>query len=175
VNEQMSLRRLEKVLQARGIVGLLLPPPGRAIVEWENFNLQLFSAVRLGAPTAQPNVHIVGSDHTKNAALAFQNIRERGYERIAYVGEPYRMWSYAGGFLWAQLLDRPAELRISPLLFEAEHAAQHQQTLVKWLQKERPDAILTDHPELPDMLEKAGYRVPIDIAVAAMTVLDCPD
>ncbi len=40
--------------------------------------------------------------------------------------------------------------------------------------KARPDAILTDHPQIPQMLAKAGRNVPEDIGLAATTVRDTP-
>lgn len=174
VSADMPLRRLENILLARGITAVLLPPPGPAAPRWSDFNLDLFAAVRLGAPTEAPAVHIVGSDHARNAMLAFQKIRESGYQRIGYVGEPYRTWLYGAGFLWAQLMDCPPKLRLPPFMFNAADAANSQPAFLAWLKKERPDAIITEHAELPDMLGKVGYRVPADVGLAALTVLDCP-
>ena len=48
------------------------------------------------------------------------------------------------------------------------------QLLTSWLKREKPDAILTDHRSLPDLLKTCGYRVPDDIGLAATTILDCP-
>jgi LacI family transcriptional regulator len=46
-----------------------------------------------------------------------------------------------------------------------------QGVLTSWLKKTRPDAIFHDGIELPQMLQKAGYRVPDDLGLAGTTVL----
>jgi len=41
-----------------------------------------------------------------------------------------------------------------------------------WLKKNKPDAILTDVGEMRDLLKAAGCKVPRDIGLAALSVLD---
>jgi LacI family transcriptional regulator len=174
VNRTTPLRRVEQILIARGITGVLLPPVGPSSVDWSEFDFRRFCPVRLGASSETPPVHVVGSNQTKNAMLAFQKVREKGYQRIGFIGESYRTWSYGAGFLWAQLIDVPPESRVPPFIFQASQSAKFQSALVRWLRKEKPDAIITDRSEVPSMLAKIGYRVPQDIGLAALTVLDCP-
>ena len=47
-----------------------------------------------------------------------------------------------------------------------------QNHLSTWLKRVRPDAILTDIPEVRQWLSNVGYRVPEDIGLATLTVLD---
>jgi hypothetical protein len=42
----------------------------------------------------------------------------------------------------------------------------------RWIKKHKPDAILTDIQIMVDLVKKCGYRVPEDIGVAAMSILD---
>jgi DNA-binding LacI/PurR family transcriptional regulator len=44
--------------------------------------------------------------------------------------------------------------------------------LEKWLKRYKPDAILTEMREAVDIITKAGYRIPDDIALAGTTILD---
>lgn len=44
----------------------------------------------------------------------------------------------------------------------------------EWIHTHTPDAILTDYPGLQEMITELELKVPDDIGLAAMTVLDCP-
>ncbi len=176
VNEQISLRCLQRTLLARNIRGILIPPHGNAgafwsRIDWSGFDWGEFSVVRFGHTIELP-VHCVTSDQTANAMLVFNKIRERGYTRVAFVGRKTQARLFGAGFLWANSqLSNPPPL---PLLLFPEHrpAGQMQSALASWLKKVKPDAILSDVLELPEMLKKAGYRLPEDIGLAATTTLE---
>jgi hypothetical protein len=42
----------------------------------------------------------------------------------------------------------------------------------QWLKSQRPDAVIATHAKLPNLLTTVGARVPRDLAVAALSVLD---
>jgi LacI family transcriptional regulator len=64
---------------------------------------------------------------------------------------------------------------VPPFFFSKETPELNQQRqFEQWLKKAKPDAILTDSLGAPEMLEKAGYRVPEDIGLAATNVRDIP-
>jgi DNA-binding LacI/PurR family transcriptional regulator len=170
-NDRMPPDRLEKVLLARGINGILLPPTSPDSPDWGDFHWERFSAVRLGRRAESPRIHTVAAAQTANAMLAYDQIRAKGYERIGYAGVPWRVWTHGAGFLWAQATDWSLKSLVPPFFHTG--AAGGQKKLEAWLRKTKPDAILTDLSELPAMLAKAGYRVPEDIGLAAVTVLDC--
>jgi LacI family transcriptional regulator len=46
--------------------------------------------------------------------------------------------------------------------------------LVSWLERWKPDAILTEQAAVLPLLKKAGRRVPKDVGVAGLNVLDLP-
>src|SRR5204862_395825 len=114
----------------------------------------------------------VAAAQTANAMHAFDKIREKGYERIGYAGSAWRLWTFGAGYLWAQATDFKTRSRLPPYLFEKKTG--NQEAFAAWLRKTKPDAILTEQVVLPAMLAKAGYRVPEEIGLAALTVLDCP-
>lgn len=174
VSEEMPLPRIEKVLLTRGIRGILIPPvPTPAGVDWRLLDWMKFSAARLGRRAEHPQVHFITSAQAANTILSFDKMRERGYERIAFVGEAVRFRMFGAGFYWAQL-DVPNRLRLTPFLFPEAKVSQVQKAFEAWLKRTKPEAILTDVREVPHMLERAGYRVPEDIGVAATTVWDIP-
>ena len=165
----MPLSRLEKVLVARGITGILLPPH-RHSPDWEGFPWQNFSAVRFGRSIDTPRVHLVGSDHVANTILSFKEIQKRGYERIGFVTGTARDSGhlFEAGFYMAQrtVCER---LRL-PILALTED--DQPSKLSAWLSKTKPDAVLTDVQRVPEWIRKCGYRVPEDVGLAVTSILD---
>ncbi len=168
----MSMRDIQKVLCGRGVEGIILPPH-LGTPDWSGFHWDRFSVVRLGRTVQTPAAHIVTSDQVANAMLAFKMIGKRGYERIAYVtGDGWQRGTlFTAGVLMAQYTrDRGLQLPVFEL--DERNAEASRLQFTEWLKKVRPDAILTDMALVSDMLKKAGYRIPEDIGLAAMSVLD---
>lgn len=127
--------------------------------------------VRLGRREPPPQVHFVTSAQAANAMIAFDRMRERGYQRIAYAGVWARRYMFGAGFHWAQR-GFPGEEHLPPFLVSDDTVPQ--KAFAAWLKKTKPDALLLDDPRIPLMLKKAGYRVPEDIAFASMTAGNLP-
>jgi DNA-binding LacI/PurR family transcriptional regulator len=173
VNEQMPFDRIEKILHARNVQGILIPP-GSLPDDWETFHWERFAVVRLSRPGRRLFAHSVTSDQMENTLTAFDVARKSGYERIGFVGSRWRTRFFGAGFLWGQA-GLPLRLRLPPLFFlNPEECARNLKALDSWIRKTRPDAILTEFPNLKELLGKCGRRVPEDIGVAALNVLDCP-
>jgi hypothetical protein len=74
----------------------------------------------------------------------------------------------------------PAAARIPPMLLgtvsepdvQQWHAPETMKQFKAWLHKWKPEVLLTEATELPDLLKKAGLAVPDDIAAVALNVLD---
>ncbi len=169
----LSPERLTQILDTRNVQGILLPPGGLGD-EWLNrFPWGRFSVVSLSRSDLRLPVHMVTPDQVQNAMLAFGKIRERGYRRVGFVGLKWLPRAFGAGVRWRQLWEEP-EARVPVCLFSPADRVGNQQLLRAWFDEHRPDAILTDIPELPEMLAEFGVRAPEDIGLAAMTVLDCP-
>jgi LacI family transcriptional regulator len=172
-NERLTPIGLEKILVARGIQGILIPPqPFQP--NWGHFRWECFSTVRIGRSMTTPITHLVTADHVANTIRAVDEIRARGYRRIGFVGYSSvtdRRWLFDAGFLRAQLEMSRAD-RLPILTVDRVNAFVSQPELTRWLKKEKPDAVLTECLDLPAMLKKSNYRILADIGVAAMSVLD---
>lgn len=172
VNKEMSLAHLERILHARGMNGILIPPHGEIRVDWNALHWERFSAVRFGRSLeGLLPFHSVTTDQAANGSLAFQKIREKGYKRIGFVGHKTSRRVYVAGFLQAQL-DAPEPSRLPPLLISAPEPPDTQELISAWIEKYKPDAILTEFVRVPQLLKEAGYRVPQDIGLAGTSLLD---
>jgi DNA-binding LacI/PurR family transcriptional regulator len=169
---RLSLPRLETVLFARGIRGILLPPHPVG-VQWTGFSWDHFSAMRFGRSIPAPRLHVVSSDQVANAMLAFREMRQRGYTRIGLVTgrAAERGALHKAGFMMAQEWVAPA-LRLPLLTIDDRDLSAGQRHLHRWLRDTRPDAILSDMAEARAMLEEIGCRVPDDVGLAALSIVD---
>ncbi|MGC3988497.1 MAG: LacI family DNA-binding transcriptional regulator [Chthoniobacteraceae bacterium] len=172
VNDKMPVHRLEKVLVARGVRGVLLPPiQGSLPPHWDDINWNHFSVVRFSRGVSSPNAHLVASDQASNMVLAFNKIRTLGYQRIGFVGTQTIARMFAGGFFVAQSAI-PESQRVPALQIQNNNLTELERQLAPWVKKHKPDAIITDYADLRQRLERIGYKVPSDIGLAGTSILD---
>lgn len=175
LKECETFSRLEKILRARNIRGILIPPHGALNLNWGDFRWDDFCIVRFGHSVANPRAHLVTSDQLTDGMIAFENIWNKGYRRIGYVTTretAAKGARFSAGFLQGQLKVR-ARTQLRPLLLDDEkNPAQDREQLAAWLRRAKPEAILTDIPYLHELLTKCGYRVPKDVGLVATSVLD---
>lgn len=177
-NEQIPIRRLEKILRTRNVNGILIPPHP-FLTDWTEFHWEDYCAVRFGRSLTKPPLHLISADQTANAILAFEKICARGYRRIGYLtgrrvqqGGGFAAGFFKAGFLLAQSEARD-EMPPLPLLELMEEGSGVDRSRFKqWMKECRPDAILTDVAATGKLLADAGYRVPDDVGLAVLSVLD---
>lgn len=175
VTPEMTPARLHQILMARNVRGILFPPHAHGF-SLPEFDWNQFSMVRLGTSVDQPRAHVVTSDQLKCAAAAFECIWERNYRRIAYVTahrfDHNTSGNFRAGYLAAQHVHVPMRRHLAPLVLSEESTPADVKTLRQWLRAAKPDAIITPLANLSDLLRKAGTRVPQDLGVAALSLLD---
>lgn len=176
---ELSLRRLNTIFKARNIQGLLLatlsgPEYTDPSIDWHAFPWKDYATVRFGRNIDFPKAHYVTSAQTTNGILAFRMMRERGYQRIGFVGKYSRQRIFSAGVSFAQEEIPPKSLVPRLYINETDPADAQRDMLKKWLQSHQPDAILTDRSNLIELLEELGYRVPDEIAVATTSIHDTP-
>ena len=171
-----SAKRFEQILLTRGIRGVLIPPH-QTPPDWQNFDWSKFSIIRFGLSVPSPDSHLVTSDQQRAVIMALKRISSYGYQRIGMtVGDRLDKGvggNYTGGFYAARNLFKVPGV---DSLLETEEAAFLQRPaavkklLQKWLEKKRPDAVLTADGWVPGLIRELGYRIPEDIAVAGTSV-----
>jgi LacI family transcriptional regulator len=175
VEPEMHAPRLEQILAAQNIHGILLPPHSAGLslpgFDWGNFSI-----VRLGTSVKVPRAHIVTSDQSNCASMVFARMWERGYRRIGYIASHRHDLNTGGnfraGYLSAQNEHVPLRRHLDPLHLSEDDPAADLRRLKTWLKQVRPDGVIASSPNLADLLERAGCQVPRDLGVAATSLLD---
>lgn len=169
-----SFSSLQRVLDARGLNGLLIAPPQSGFhLPIEHIDWARHSSLRFGHALSHIPTHVVTSAQSANAALATDAIHDRGYRRIGFVTtrKATRRTHFLAGFLQAQALRRgPGP--VPPLLLPEIDPPSDLRTLSTWLRLHRPDSILTNLRPLRHMLAQLDLAVPRDIALATLSVHD---
>lgn len=175
VGKDMTPARLQQILLARSVRGILLPPHQQGL-NLPEFDWSQFSVVRFGISVAEPRAHIVTSDQKNCAAMAYEHMWARGYRRIAYVSA-HRFdlntgGNFRAGYLSAQDVHVPLRQHLAPVTLSEENTLADARALKAALRKARVDAILTSLSVLPDLLARIGCRAPEDVGVATLSLLD---
>lgn len=175
LNQDMPAGRLVQILQARNIRGILLPPrPRDQLPAGENFPWEKFCLVRFGHSFKHPAAHLVASDQMSDGLMAFENMQAHGYRRIGLVTGELSAKSgvrFAAGYFFGSM-KLPRTRQLPTLTLPQRNIAEDQKQLLAWIKRHQPDAILTDVADAAEMLKRAGHRVPQDVALAALSVLD---
>lgn len=166
------LARFGRMLRARGIRGLLVPPHHGARNEWSDLDLSGLAVVRLGH-SVRLAAHSVGCDQTEAGRIGFARIHALGYRRAGFVTHPGAEAStrFRAGFLLER--ENTPEAAVLPTLVLPENEdAEARERLRRWIDRHGPDAVFTTHAGLRRMLGEIGADAPGRIALAATSVLD---
>ena len=167
--------RLHRILMARGIRGIMLPPT-RHQPDWEDFPWERYSVMRFGRSLREPACHIVNSDQVSNAVRAFERMTQLGYQRIGFLTNEEENLRRGGhlfeaGVLVAQRFIDPAN-RVPICAITRAPDSGRCQRIADWVRNFRIDAVFTDVAEAPAWLRNAGLRIPDDVALSVTNVAD---
>ncbi len=170
--KDMTAVRMTKLLRARGIQGIILPPRLPAPGPMEDLEWNYFSPIAVGYSITSPNLHRVCANQAHNTRLCVTQLRERGYRRVGLIlpRELYeRSRGHVLGAYMAEQCLQPAAHQVSPLF--APHAEITKARVHQWLRAERIEAIaLTGMPlEILGWVQELGYKVPDDIGLAMVS------
>ncbi len=166
----MTCARMEQILSARNIGGILVAPQPRAGMKLA-FPFDRFSAVTFGYTLAEPQLHIAALHTYRSMEMAFRRLVALGYRRpgLALAAESDRRadrnWSAA---FWSEQRELPEKHRLPLLLGQPLE----RKTFLTWFKRHRPDVVLAIWPEVRDWLREAGVDVPAQVGFALLTVPD---
>ena len=150
VGPECSPERLHRILDTRGVRGILLPPHA-VQPDWGTFPWEDYSVVRLGRSLQSPRTHLVASNQMGNAMLAHASMRDRGYRRIGFVTGRLELVPnghlFGVGWMAAQKMapDEEPVPALTVMSYPVERRAEH---FRRWLDHHLVDAILSDLPEI---------------------------
>lgn len=163
---EISPQRILRILNARGITGLMLIGP------FENNTIQAeldpvwqrSAAIVLGVRPIHPALTFVSNDQFATIENAMDELFLLGYKRPGLCIHPHVDNAvekrFSGGFYVSQST-LPPKSRIP--IFAYESGAGEQFKL--WINQHRPDAILTLHCEIEAWIKSMGLRIPRDIGL----------
>ncbi len=163
---KMSVKRMVRILRARGVRGAVLQVRGSLPEGIEEF-YPYFAAANMDATI--PLLHHVHTDHFQGMSLAVEKLWEKGYRRIGfYLLERVKDWAadiWKASFMYR--ISRytefePQSICVSPVL--------RLDTIMPWIGTYQPEAIVSHMPavDIMRMLIDQGIRVPEDIGVVTV-------
>jgi DNA-binding LacI/PurR family transcriptional regulator len=161
----LSPERLNKILYARGIEGMIVSPQSEQL-PCRNLDYTAFSAVTFGYAMRDPLLHIATSNMTLGIKNTAQALREKGYRRIGLVVTKWiddrSQFGYSGGmFHFQQSL---AGEEAVPLLLLPHNDIKHDfKIFSSWMKEHEPDVLISFDSHVPEWLGKLKLRIPEDI------------
>ncbi len=165
----MSIRRLDSVLAARGIEGLIVLPswfqPDLSGLTWSRY-----AAVYTDFIRTVPRFHTVCMDHYGTMFELLERLQARDYRRPGYVLQGYRgervQRRQTAAFVEFQE-SLPAKNRV-PLLSTRDLPTKKE--FVRWWRRHRPDVVLTHYAEIQDWLEEEA--APEEVGFVLLNSID---
>ena len=149
--------RLNRILRARGIGGLLLPPQPEADTRL-GLDLTGLAAVSFGHGLAEPRLHVVHSNHYRSMQTLLGQLSGAGYRRPGLALTALTSHNVNGGWLAAYLhaAHEVGGTWPAPLLGDAWGSRE----LLAWKRREKPDVIVSEREETLAWLREAGVWPP---------------
>lgn len=185
----MTWERICSMLRARGIGGVILAPLPDPI-PFINFDWSQFACATVGYSYKKHNLHRVTNDQFNTIRTAIQRLTQLGYKRIGLAirhEDDLRVENkWTGGFL--SFSYGSSTWRSNPVFLwhyrspegtqpsADEHASweghiEQPKGFSRWLNRYRPDAILSLQPVLlRQWLDSLNLRVPQDIAIGSLNL-----
>ncbi len=163
--------RIERVLEARGIVGVILAAFGDQMAKFK-MNWDRFSIVRIESQQLDQPLHTVSSNQMGITREAVRRLSKLGYRRIGLaVGESDETClrnAFSAGY-HVEVALHPRLSNLPPLLFpDGMGTSDIAPALANWIRSYQIEVIISNWHEVPEALQLAGLRRPDDIVVATL-------
>ncbi len=157
----LRLPRLQSVLTARGINGILILPLNVA-QDMSAFDFSEFSAVQMDHCLIRPQINTILPDHYISMVHTLEHLKQFNYNRIGLcVGDRRdrrikNKWSAAfQSFMQHYTSYANSEPYIRSVF--------DKKTFLEWFDKNQPEVIISDKQIVIDWLVESGYRIPDDV------------
>lgn len=163
-----SPARLQGVLQARGIEGIIVSPQA-AITTADHISFAGLAAATLGYGLRFPVLHRAAANMHQGMLGTMHELEARGYRRIGLAITDWidarSDYTYSGALLRYQMEIAPAR-RVPLLLFPENNLAHSGPAFRRWVRRHRPDAIISFNTHVADWLKRdLGLRIPEQVGL----------
>ena len=180
----LTHRRMNGILQSRGINGLILASQRLEAGPLLDFDWSRFSAVKIDFFPREPQLHMVTNDQSAIIRIAMQRALAAGYRRLGFVmphwWDEFVDLAWSAGFLAE--LQRLAPRERIPILYyddtsdplawpdELRDSVVPVDLFQPWLQKYRPEVLFSRESFIQPSLTKLGLAIPKDFAFAEIFI-----
>ena len=179
----MSAAKIDEILRARGIEGLILSPPyhgNRAL----NMHWERYAAIGVGFGWESQELNRVAYDNLQSFITAFNELRRMGYQRIGTVlhdifidGNRHGINWYIGHLDCQSRIPKSDRIPVLGINYpppgekiSEPEAARLENQFRKWFSKWKPDALLTVVGDEKRWLESMNLKVPQDVGLACLSL-----
>lgn len=165
----LTVARIDKMIMARGIEGLIIPPDFQVPGGHLRLDLTHLATVLHSHAVWRPQLHRVEAHNFQNMLLVMKALYHRGYRRIGLM--LFMNLAEITGHEWEGAYhyyhQRHRDLEKVPVFFSKVF---DDPALLKWVKLERPEVIVGTFPYHPEIFRKEGFRVPEDLGCVSMGV-----
>jgi LacI family transcriptional regulator len=164
--------RLNQILKARGIRGLILAP-FQHYQDTIDLECEDFSVVTIEKATKYPNFHHIIPNQFDDLMLCWEKLHERGYKRVGLVVMSdlaerwHHQWEAAHNYASAQFESAPAPIPILKL-----DKSNQTDRISSWLREHRPQAVISRCDRFFEAAKQEKLRVPEDIGYVSLNISD---
>ncbi len=166
----MTVNRLDSILQSRGIHGVLVLPSWYA-PDWTGLNWSHYAAVYTDYVIDRPPLHCISCNHYRSMVALLARLKERGYRRPGLCIERGRDERTQRRFSAAFRSFQESEPGVDcvPLLISEREKLREE--FIAWFRAFKPDVVLGHFTETIDWMEEAGARVPATHGFVSLNLL----
>lgn len=154
----MKPKRMLQIFNSRGIRGIIFEHSAQPNIRLE-VDLTAYASVAIKYSLTFPALHRIETSQFSSILLAVEKIKEYGYQRFGVVvpqyAESISQFRRTGATLYAQ--SRIKRLNRIPIL---ESKGIHSKTMQTWLEKYKPDVVMSQNLEAHDLIKQLGYKIP---------------
>ncbi|MDA1067234.1 MAG: LacI family DNA-binding transcriptional regulator [Verrucomicrobia bacterium] len=161
-DEGMTTNRMVQIFNARGIHGIIFVHSARPNIELE-IDLSKFACVATKYCITKPALNRIETSQFQSVLLSIEKLKDYGYKSFGLVtlgdSESISQYRRTGATLHAQR-SFPEEDRI-PILNKEKLDGK---TLTRWIDRNKPEVILSQNHDVYELLIDQGYKIPEDVA-----------
>jgi len=180
----LTHQRLSAMLQARGIVGVIIASHCYELDAPLQFDWSKFSGVKIDHFPHEPALHHVTCDRSSAIRVVIRRLKAAGYRRIGFA--MHRLWDHNADLAWSsgflaeqQLIPRSDQVPMFIFPDSLLHATNVQLDCLAprdefetWMRRYSPDALISTAAFVKPHLDAMGISIPRDLVFADVELHD---